>query len=281
MIVTVYNLLIKILMKNGVTRKHLLALARAFSRLQVEETKRRIKDIVFARTGGVVEAGPFAGLIIAEESSWGHDTVAMLLGEYEKEVTEVIAENIADYELFVDIGCADGFFAVGVARLKDIKVFAFDISEAAREHTRQRAIVNGVIDKVTISGSADAAELKSKISGKRSLILVDIEGAELDLLNDGIGSALAQSDIIVESHQVDGQPTSDVLLARFQSTHRGRVIPKQGRNPFAFPDFKDFNENEAWAALTENRGPNSHWVFFESLSAICGADMPALQSAHE
>ena len=63
-----------------------------------------------------VQQGPFKGMIINEDQFWGPgDRSSKILGLYEKEIQDLIVSIQKDknYSTFVDIGGADGFFAIG------------------------------------------------------------------------------------------------------------------------------------------------------------------------
>ncbi|MBP0574360.1 50S ribosomal protein L11 methyltransferase, partial [Mycobacterium tuberculosis] len=86
----------------------------------------------------------------------------------------VIAERAHD--LFVDVGCAEGFYAVGMAlRLPSLMVRAFDIDAAAQQMAKGLAQLNGVADRVQVCGACEHGGLQQLLSGaNRPLLLVDI-----------------------------------------------------------------------------------------------------------
>src|SRR5207253_2384293 len=83
--------------------------------------------------GLVVENGPFAGMKYLDRVEHG-DLPPKLIGCYEAELHEVIL-CIAGrpYQRVVNVGCGEGYYAVGLARLLPAaRVYAFDLSEVAR-----------------------------------------------------------------------------------------------------------------------------------------------------
>ena len=63
-----------------------------------------------------VQEGPFKGMLISEEQFWGQgDKASKILGLYEKEIQDLInqIQEKNNFPTFIDIGGADGFFAVG------------------------------------------------------------------------------------------------------------------------------------------------------------------------
>ena len=76
------------------------------------------------------------GMIINEDQFWGQgDRSSKILGLYEKEIQDLIVSIQKDknYSTFVDIGGADGFFAIGslVNNLFE-KCEVFEISKKGR-----------------------------------------------------------------------------------------------------------------------------------------------------
>src|SRR5579862_4819490 len=64
--------------------------------------------IVFPMTGGVVRAGPFAGLRFSDTEA-GFTLGPKLLGTYEKELDGIVAEILRNpYDTIVNIGAGDG-----------------------------------------------------------------------------------------------------------------------------------------------------------------------------
>ena len=61
--------------------------------------------------------------------------VPKLIGSYEEEVHLIIEEIIRRrYSIVVNIGCAEGYYAVGFAlRIPDAIVYAFDIETTAQQ----------------------------------------------------------------------------------------------------------------------------------------------------
>jgi methylase of polypeptide subunit release factors len=80
--------------------------------------------------------------------------VPKLLGSYEAELHPVLDQVIRNnYETIIDVGCAEGYYAVGLAlSLPTTHVHAFDIDSRARElctiwrrptRSQERVIVEG------------------------------------------------------------------------------------------------------------------------------------------
>jgi hypothetical protein len=91
-----------------------------------------IQNTVLQHQGVLVLQGPLKGLHFLEQSAEGCH-VAKLLGCYEQPLQPYIQQAIdAGYPTILNIGCAEGYYAVGMARrMPDTTVFAHDLNEAA------------------------------------------------------------------------------------------------------------------------------------------------------
>lgn len=253
--------------RNRLTARLFEAVSTSLFYNHVALVKGRHLAAIHAATGGVVEDGPFRGLRLGRAAHWGHDGIAMLLGDYEREVAAALfARDLSAYGVFVDVGAANGYFAVGMALASPLPVVAFERDPASRAVIRANAALNHV--SLDLREEATAAALQAVIANKpgRALVLVDIEGAELAVLDPAETPALARADIVVENHVVGGTRSLDVLAGRLAATHAAVPIPREGRNPFRSAHLRALPDNEAWACLTEQRAADSGWVLFRALA---------------
>ena len=178
-----------------------------------------IQNTLIKEEGTVVKQGLVAGLDFVENSSEGCH-IAKLLGCYEQPLQPYISELISrQYDNLVNIGCAEGYYAVGLARLlPNTKSYAYDTDPKARDACRALAIKNRVSDRVTI-GELFTPEDFKKYEGTNTLVFCDIEGAERDLLDPIVSPALKTIDIIVESHECLTPGITEELISRFSTTH--------------------------------------------------------------
>jgi SAM-dependent methyltransferase len=178
------------------------------------------------KMGAYVQAGPFKGMRLTNEAMTCVFGPA-LLGIYETELQPVIETAIAaDYKRIVNIGCSYGYYAVGLARrMRDVKVFAFDISNDCQRKCRDMAAANNVSDRVTVGGEFKGEDFAAYADGQKTLLIVDIEGAEKELLDPARYPALAPFDLIVELHDVFVPGISKTILDRFTPTHDVTIVP--------------------------------------------------------
>ena len=218
----------------------------------------------FATTAGTIRQGLFAGMRIDAQTSWGQDRYSTIAGQYEKELHPMLRRaSELHYDCYVDIGCANGLYAVGLAHVdRSATVFAYDIDPAARAATERNAALNGVAARVTIGAEADQPALAGIITDHAStLIISDIEGGELDLVDPVACPALLAADWLIELH--NDIPAAILTFAdRFGSTHAVYVVSRSSRSPFADDCISFPSEDEAWIAVSEGRGfAPQNWLF--------------------
>ena len=121
---------------------------------------RYLARLTAEKTHSTVMAGPFSGMRYIE-SSIGSALIPKLLGIYERELAPCIEEICRNRpELVVDLGAAEGYYAVGLARrLPDSRIIAFELEELGRRDLLRLAQLNGVADRVEIRGTCAPADL--------------------------------------------------------------------------------------------------------------------------
>jgi len=169
--------------------------------------------------GARIHGGLFRGMHYVTASTEGA-LMPRLLGTYESELHPHLQAFIdGGLDCVVDVGCAEGYYAVGLARLApQVTVHARDINPAARQACAALAALNGVADRVVVGAEFRAEDFEA-FAGRRVLVLVDAEGAEVDILRPDLSPALAQMSIIVETHDLFRPGALAELAARFAATH--------------------------------------------------------------
>ncbi len=176
-------------------------------------------------SGLTVRHGVFAGMKYPEMKSVGSTLFPKLLGSYEREL-EPLLQRICNnhYTEIVNIGCAEGYYAVGLAmRIKNAKVFAFDIDDTAIRLCREMAELNGVSERLITGNFCDAEMLKNLPLTEKALIISDCEGYEKELFTRDNVSALARHEFLVEVHDFMDIEISSYLRELFEPTHNIEV----------------------------------------------------------
>lgn len=220
----------------------------------------------------VVVAGPFQGMHYAEVQAVGSALFPKLLGTYEQELKPAIDQIIGTpYTALVDIGCAEGYYAVGLAmRWPNIPVYAFDTDPQARRLCSQNARLNGV--DIEVHGLCDRERLLTLPLGSRALIVMDCEGYETTLLDSAIVGSLRFHDFLVESHDCVAIETTQVLLESFGDTHDVQVIRSVDDIDKAYNyqsmELEPLSLAERKMVLSENRPTIMKWLFARSRSQL-------------
>lgn len=245
---------------------------KAFGRLSDIVTRGRVallKKLLLAKGGAVVRGGPFAGMAFHARASEGC-YLPKLLGCYEAELHGPIAALPArGYRRVVDIGCAEGYYAVGLARLlPDADILAFDIDANARAMTLALARANGVAERVGIAARADHAALDAAIVAP-TLVFCDCEGCEYELLDPRRVPALARADLIVELHDVAAAPERlRHWLDAFRPTHEIEIVEQGPRNPGSIGAIAHWKHLDQLLALWEFRAGPTPWAWLRAKPAI-------------
>jgi hypothetical protein len=218
-----------------------------------------------------VATGPFRGLRYPSLRSVGSALVPKLLGSYESELHNVLENFLSyPYACVVDIGCAEGYYAVGLGlRLKVAEIYAFDTNERAREACAEMARLNGVAERIHIGGFCDAEMLRSLPLGHRALAIVDCEGYEKTLFNSQIAAFLARHDLIIEAHDFIDIDISINLRQVFSKTHRIQSIKStddiEKAHTYHYSQLRQFDTHEKRMILAERRPGIMEWLVMTPL----------------
>ena len=221
-----------------------------------------LQNTLIQKQGLIVHQGPFEGLEFIERSSEGCH-VPKLLGCYEQPLHKYLYEIITkDYDTIVNVGCAEGYYAVGLARkMPNTQIHAYDLNPSAIDACKNLAMKNDVADQVFVEKEFKPSNFKSFIN-KKTLILCDIEGAEEQLLDPEVSPELAQMDILVEAHDDLKTNISQTLENRFSTTHTIKFIKDNGqRNLKGMPAwFFKLSHLDQLLAVWEWRSGPTPWL---------------------
>lgn len=218
------------------------------------------------KIGHKVMGGPFHGLAFPPTHPLAC-YLPKLLGIYELEIHGFVAEALQqDYDAILNIGCAEGYYALGFAlKMPRVEVYAHDISEEYQKICCQLAELNGVSSRVHTGGIFNGADF-AKFSSRRALVICDIEGAEKDLLNPAAFPALKNMDVIVECHEGYQSGLRAELTQRFSPTHNLRwaePTKRWGRVNIELPNTA-WDDLDTCLATYEKRGSYTCWGYFRN-----------------
>lgn len=244
------------------------ALYGAVSYRRNEGREHRIAATLIRRYGDRVQSGPFKGMHLTTRSvsaGWS----PKLLGCYEEEVQPLLERVLyREYHQIVNIGAAEGYYAVGLAlRIPDAEVWAFDSQPRAQETCSELAYLNGVANRLRVHGHCTAEALRA-ILAERALVVCDCEGAELDLLDPGLVPALVDCDMLVETHEFLRPGVSAVVGSRFARTHSIAWVQSCPRDPSRYGALRLLRAKDRVLAVDEHRPAAQSWALLLSMAWI-------------
>lgn len=249
---------------------------RVYQRLLYQKSIRSgaiVREVIARNfTNLAVAAGPFAGLVYPRIESAGSMVAPKLLGTYESEISTILDDGFFEkYKVCLDVGCAEGYYAVGVAlRNPSVKVFAYDISSKAREMCREMARINGVEGRVTVCGEFKPNDLRSFFN-KRTILISDCEGFEREIFTHPILDGAVGIDFLIEVHEHMGAKLANIL-AELKSTHSCRVYGSlwdvSKGNLYRTNVTDSMPISERVLIFAECRSVKMHWVYAQCHSGF-------------
>lgn len=220
-------------------------------------------------SNGVVLDGPFKGMKYPKNESFGSAFLPKILGTYEKEISSLVQSLLnSNYDIVLDVGCAEGYYAVGFAKFgKAKKVFAYDIQEKARKLCSDMALANNVAGKLKVQGLFDINEylrILKEFPNSKILLILDTEGFEKILLNQEFRKILEKTDFLIEMHDFIDTEITDIVSEFFDKKEITKI--------FSLSDFQkgleyqsefllDLDFKTKYYVLAEGRPEQMKWYF--------------------
>jgi hypothetical protein len=210
---------------------------------------------------GTVQFGPFAGMWMGLQATWGY-IAPYLAGTYEDELSPWIESEIERHPpLLINIGAAEGYYAVGFAlRSPQTRVVASDVDARAQALCSQIAVRNGA--NVEIAGEC-TPEVLQELLTPGALVVCDCEGYEKELLDLVKVPSLAHATILVELHDFLDPTISPTILSRFGATHSISIQPSLPKSAHRYPHLAHLDPVYAWTAIQEHRPGPMEWAFMQ------------------
>ena len=173
-----------------------------------------------------VISGPFKGLKFSQR----FPNKPMLIGVWEKEIS-FIWDSLQGFKCIIDVGAAEGFYAVGLARkYPDMMIYAFEMNLSI-QRLLQKVISDNFVKNIEVRGKCEYDDLKdfgAKLDN--ALIVMDCEGYEVELLNAHSVTIFKSTYILVEVHEMYAAGCTNQLKERFSFTHNVQEIEGKHRN---------------------------------------------------
>lgn len=227
-----------------------------------------------------VRFGPYQGMKYTKHGS--SVSLSCLLGTYEMEIWPAIEEiKYRDYRVIIDVGCAEGYHACGLALITGKPVMAYDTNEIARYDCHTMAAKNLITHQIQIGEYLSHESLESLCSQGNAFLFCDVDYYEVEILDLNKVPSLASTDILVETHGHSSGSENDtmpLLLSRFEDTHDIEIFKMMPRHSFELWQFADKSKNSEFAignvvneplchAFIEERGWNN-WLWMKAKNNI-------------
>lgn len=187
------------------------------------------------RLGGsrnpTVLSGPFKGLRYPAYGI-GSEYFPKLLGTYELELHPALANLATEaFSTLIIVGAGEGYYVGGLARIfPEARIVSFEGDPEGQAAVAEMAMANGFHDRLDNRAFCGPDDLRAALpSSGRTLLVMDVEGGERQLLAPEDIPALAGSTIVVEVHDCFEPGLDDLLRQRFQATHHCEDIPSRPR----------------------------------------------------
>ena len=215
----------------------------------------------------IVRNGVFKGMKYPEAKSIGSVMFPKLLGCYERELDPTI-ESICQtaYTEIVDIGCAEGYYAVGLAmRIPTATVYAYDTNSEALQLCRDMARMNGVDDRVVTDSFCGPETLTTLPLTEKGLIFCDCEGYEKQLFTKDNVNSLSRHDLVVEVHDGMDLSISSYIHDLFAATHHIQMIDTvsdtRRLREFKYEELEPFDLDTRLILIGEFRVISTGWLY--------------------
>lgn len=268
---------IVLIKKNGL-KKTLLILLRIMFKLppsgEINHAKKKVFRIIENNFGKLIGFGPFKGMIY-EQSWWGgYDRISKVLGVYELDVLNKLVGLFKDYpnSTFIDIGAADGYYSIGFLFSGLTKnVYAYEIEEMGRRAIFKNAKENNCQGFIKICSEANIAAIRDSLNScaNHAIVLIDIEGAEYNLLCDDFLDLLKSCHVLIELHPFfikDGIKKENDLIEKCEKLFHIEKIYRDSYNPNHFECLNKLTDDERLLALSEGRAYNPKWLLLSPIT---------------
>mgnify|MGYP001177709065 CR=1 FL=1 len=226
----------------------------------VFERKMRLSLEVFEIMRGKVKFGPFKGLKLSKNCAWGKlDLGSQCLGLYEKQLlSEIEKIKPKEFSNFINIGAADGYYAIGMLMSKKIqRALCFEKSIKGRNSIIENWKLNNCVGKLEIQNKADEKNLLKlpKRFLDKALIIIDIEGDEFDILSKNVLETIRNTTIIIEIHNwvEDFLFKYQTLLETANNFFNIQIIKNTSRNTYNSNKLREFTDDNRLLISSEHR----------------------------
>ncbi|MGM0609190.1 MAG: methyltransferase [Candidatus Muiribacteriota bacterium] len=241
-------------------------------RINKKKIKREEKELITKALSEIsperkVKNGPFKGMIYPESKSVGSSFFPKILGSYEAELHDIIKKILSNnYHSIVDIGCAEGYYAVGLAmQLKDTFIYAYDQDPDAISLCKKMYNLNNVDHKRVHFGSFCTPDTLKSLNLQNSLIICDCEGYEKNIFTESLVQSLKKNDFLIETHDCIDINISTQIYNALKETHDIEIIESIDdilkAKYYNYNELENYTLEEKKILLAEKRKSIMEWFY--------------------
>ena len=240
---------------------------KVFVQNYLDTTLKEFTDNIFNTT---IPYGLFKGIHIDNFQDLQAGIAQKFLGIYEFEIAPFFSKLLANskYDFFVDIGAAEGLYAIVFDRAikksgHPANIFAYEMEYCTRAMLRKRLADNNV-SNAHILDEFSVATLEEIDTTKRGFILSDCEGFEVELFTEGNLSKFKNCDLIIETHDNFAPNATQKVIDVLSKTHNVERVNQQPLSAalkLVTDDwFNSLSEEKRLSLLEGSRHPETRWV---------------------
>jgi hypothetical protein len=223
---------------------------------EILEIQQRTNEIITKISpDNIILNGPFKGTKYITKGIAESTILPKIVGSYEAQlhdtVNEVAKKNYSD---IVDIGCAEGYYAIGFAKkMRNTMVHCFDINKSDILICQEIAKLNNLTN-LTFNFFCTNEMLKEFQFKNKVLVFCDTEGFELELFTEDVIHSLKKHDLLIEIHDINNPEISNTLYNRFIDTHNIKILDNRGIKYIGYEGLDSLTDREKEFAFFEHRG---------------------------
>jgi hypothetical protein len=229
-----------------------------------EQRRKELTELVCERTEHEVVHGIFEGMYILPKWHWGDgDHVNKLLGLYENELYSAAQKEIdKNPKQVINLGCAEGYWGVGLCMKTVVPTVMIDIVQAALDIAQENARLNGVENLCTFTTDGSVVNLRRLLQDEpNTFMFIDCEGYEAEFLKLEAVPELKTVSMIVEIHDDEYRPgLTQTLVDRFSASHDVEIISQGAKNPYIYP-IHDLGDHDKMLLCIEGRPRTMSWLY--------------------
>ena len=264
----------KIFFKGSITRqkKHTSSKKKIYQNESIWQRKLRISSEVMRLLKNTVKYGPYSGLKFTnniKKLSYT-DYPSYLFGLYEHDIVKIlIACKKYNIKNFVNVGASVGYHAIGLIKKNFYEsAICFEKDKKIRNILKKNIKLNKCEKKIKIFSEAKEdfyLKIDQNIDLAKTMILIDIEGGEFEILNSSSINFLSDCFLIIEIHHWvrDFYGKYKNLLKILFSHYKINFItyPENDLKINSFHELSQFNDDNRYLMCSEHRPSKMRYLF--------------------